>query len=47
MRVCLDLTLLEIRGRYGGIGRYALHLSPISALAKADLLRIEGEREGP
>ena len=39
-RVCLDVTPLEIRERYGGIGRYALHLlEELVALP-------EGERGG-
>ncbi len=53
MRVCIDLTPLEIRERYGGIGRYALHLLeellalPATERGGLEILGVTGSASAP
>ena len=52
-RICIDLTPLEIRERYGGIGRYALHLLeelvalPAPERAGVEILGVISSAGGP
>ncbi len=52
-RICIDLTPLEIRERYGGIGRYALHLLeelvalPASERGGLEILGVTGSGSAP